>query len=108
MRRHNTCGYRPGDFLRICDDCGTKQYASNTQKKWNGMIVCRACFETRNPQDFVRARHDNQRVPEPRPEYTGARLRIDITHITIDNTDIKIDQKGDRFLDTNEVTAADL
>ncbi len=101
--------YRAGDFLRICDDCGRKRHASDTAKKWNGMIVCRdTCWEARNPQDFVRATHDSQLVPEPRPEYAGERLRIDITHLTIDNADVDIDQQGDRFLDTNEVTSSDL
>ncbi len=109
MSRHrNRSGYIPGDFYRICDLSGMKVRASDTVKLWNGLIVKRDWFESRNEQDFVRATHDNQRVPDPRPENTGSRLNIDITHILIDSTVVDIDQQGDRFLDSNEVTAADL
>lgn len=61
-------GYVAGDFWRICDRCGFKYRASQTQKTWDGLWVCRADFETRHPQDFVRGRKDIQNVPEPRPE----------------------------------------
>jgi hypothetical protein len=108
MRRRRSNSYRPGDFYRICDLSGKKVRASETVKLWNGLIVARDWYEERNPQDFVRARHDNQRVPDPRPENNASRLRIDMTGIRIDNTDIRIDQKGDKFLDVNEVTREDL
>ena len=58
---------RPGDFLRIDDRSGFAVYASETRKEWNGAIVHRRSFEARHPQDFVRARADRQRVPDPRP-----------------------------------------
>lgn len=101
-------GYRAGDFLRVCDVCGFVFYASETRKRWDGMIVCEPDFESRHPQDFVRGTIDRQTVPDPRPEYTGARIPIDIYSLTVDDTSVDIDQQGDRFLDTNEVTAADL
>lgn len=102
-------GYRAGEFLRICDRCGFRRYASDTRKEWTGLFVCAdTCFEARHPQDFVRGTIDRQTVPDPRPEYTGARIPIDIYSLTIDDTSVDIDQQGDRFLDTNEVTAADL
>ncbi len=100
--------YRPGDHYKICDLSGLKVRASDTVKLWNGLIVKRDWFEARNPQDFVRGVADRQRVSDPRPENTGARLKIDMTGLTIDNTDIPIDQQGDVFLDVNEVTANDL
>lgn len=60
--------YRPGDFLRDCDRCGSTVYASETRKQWDGLIVCSiGCFEERHPQDFVRGRVDRQNVPDPRP-----------------------------------------
>lgn len=60
--------YRPGDFLRDCDRCGSTVYASETAKQWDGLIVCMdGCFEERHPQDFVRGRVDRQTVPDPRP-----------------------------------------
>jgi hypothetical protein len=63
-----TSGYIPGDFWRICDVCGFKYRASQTSKRWDGLMVCREDFETRHPQDFVRGRKDRQTVPDARPE----------------------------------------
>lgn len=60
--------YVPGDFKRICDVCGFVYRASETRKRWDGLIVCMADFEQRHPQDFVRGRKDRQNVPDPRPE----------------------------------------
>ena len=101
--------FRSGEWLRICDRCGFRRYASETRKEWTGLIVCAdTCWEERHPQDFVRGVHDRQRVPDPRPEYKGAQIPIDVYHLTIDSTVERIDQRGDRFLDTNEVAASDL
>lgn len=60
--------YIPGDYWRICAVCGFKCRASQTSKRWDGLIVCEADFETRHPQDFVKGRLDRQNVPNPRPE----------------------------------------
>lgn len=61
--------YKPGDFNRICDRCGFKRKASDTQEEWNGLIVCAdGCFEHRQPQDFVRGCYDDQRVNKARPD----------------------------------------
>ncbi len=60
--------YRSGDHYVICDVCGFKLHASATQKRWDGLRVCRADYESRHPQDYVRGRRDRQRVPDPRPE----------------------------------------
>lgn len=65
-------GYRAGDHWRICDECGWKVRASETRKRWDGLIVCLPDFEMRHPQDFVRGRADRQRVASPRPDPTPA------------------------------------
>ena len=62
-----TDGYRPGSFKRDCEVCGFTYYAEDTFKRWDGLIVCEADFETRHPQDFVRGRVDHQSVPDARP-----------------------------------------
>lgn len=62
--------YRPGDNWVICDLSGLKVRRSDTVKQWNGLIVKRDWAEPRNPQDFVRGIHDQQTVPNPRPEPT--------------------------------------
>lgn len=101
-------GYIAGDFWRICDSCGFKMRQSQTAKRWDGLIVCRAtCFEDRHPQEFVQGIADRQAVTDPRP-VPLERLRLDITNLTIDDTFNTIDQIGDHFLDANEVTADDL
>lgn len=61
-------GYRPGDFWRVCDACGFYYRASETRKRWDGLIVCDFDYEERHPQDFVRGVKDRQNVPDPRPE----------------------------------------
>ena len=72
--------YKPGDFWRICDVCGFRYRASETKKRWDGMIVCDEDFEQRHPQDFVRGVADRQRVPDPRPEPTDTFLSVgDVT-----------------------------
>lgn len=59
--------YVPGDFYRIDDRTGFKTRASRTRKEWTGMIVDKARWEARQPQDFVKGVTDNQNVPDPRP-----------------------------------------
>lgn len=60
--------YRSGDHYRICDECGFKVRASETRKRWDGMIVCHKDWEPRHPQDGVRGRRDKQAVKNARPE----------------------------------------
>lgn len=76
--------YIPGDYYVLCDECGFKVRSSQTRRRWDNKRVCLKDWETRHPQDFVRGRHDRQRVPNPRPE------------------------PSDVFLNENDVTADDL
>ena len=57
-----------GKWWVQCDRCGFKYKNDQVKKEWNGLIVCEPCFETRHPQDFVRAVKDDQRVEFTRPE----------------------------------------
>jgi len=59
--------YTSGDWNLICDVCSVKIKASKTKRRWDGFQVCPSCFETRHPQDFVRARQDKISVPFTRP-----------------------------------------
>jgi hypothetical protein len=36
--------------------------------QWDGLRVCKDCFEVRQPQDFVRGVKDEQSVPIARPD----------------------------------------
>jgi hypothetical protein len=62
--------YKKGSWNIICDVCGKKLKAYQTFRRWDGFIVCKEDYETRHPQDFVKARIDKQSVPFSRPEST--------------------------------------
>jgi hypothetical protein len=73
-----------GTWNVICDQCGVKRKADQVCKRWDGLVVCTpatrpGCFEHRQPQDFVRARIDDQTVPFKRPESTDQ--FVDVTYI---------------------------
>lgn len=57
-----------GDHNAICDVCGFKCKRSQMKKRWDGAIVCKADFETRHPQDLIKARPERQGVKDARPE----------------------------------------
>lgn len=60
--------YEPGDHNAACSMCGRKMKASWLEKNWQGMFRCPEHNESRQPQDFVRARPDNMSVPWAQPE----------------------------------------
>lgn len=65
MPNHNY--YAPGLFNFVCDECGLVFKSSEGILRWDGAWVDARCFETRQPQDFVRAVPDNQSTPWARP-----------------------------------------
>ena len=69
--------YKSGGWNCICDRCGQKKKASEVQQEWTGFIVCTTCFETRHPQDFVRARQDKISVPFTRPRPVDVFVIVD-------------------------------
>ena len=60
-----------GEWNVTCDVCSKKIKAHEAKQRWDGFIVCEQDYETRQPQDFVRARQDKISVPfqRPIPEY---------------------------------------
>lgn len=61
-------GRWPGTWAAICDRCGFR-YASDLLKEdWQGLRLCRKCYEPRHPQEFVRGVPDNPAPPWTRPE----------------------------------------
>ena len=58
----------PGDYNVICDVCGFKLKRSQTRKRWDGLLVCDADWESRQPQDFVRGIPRRLRQLDMRPE----------------------------------------
>lgn len=58
-------GYKPGNHWVECEVCGCDIRAFDIKLRWDGLRVCPDDWETRHPQDFVRARHDDIRAKEP-------------------------------------------
>ena len=77
--------YVKGDWTAICDACGRKFKASALRKRWDGSMVCRDDFESRHPQDFVRAVSDTQVAPwirdEPADTFVDIYVPLDIVAI---------------------------
>lgn len=63
-----------GDWKAICDQCGRQTMASKMTKRWDGLMVhadpAEGCFETRHPQDLIRAPKPEKPIPWSRPEAT--------------------------------------
>lgn len=59
--------YASGQFNVTCDICSKKIKSGIMKQRWDGFLVCPSCFETRHPQDFVRARQDKISIPFSRP-----------------------------------------
>jgi hypothetical protein len=57
-----------GEWNAICKVCGFKFKSSEMRKRWDGLMVCKEDYETRNPQDFIRAPKEDTSVPWTRPE----------------------------------------
>ena len=38
-----------GNYNVICDRCGQKNKRDNCQKEWNGLLVCKRCWEPKHP-----------------------------------------------------------
>lgn len=60
--------YASGQWNFICDQCGKKFKSSQMRKQWDGLEVCKKCFDYRHPQDFVKGVKDTQSVPVTRPD----------------------------------------
>lgn len=56
-----------GDYNVICDRCGFKYKASECKMEWDNLFVCSPCWETKQPQYFIKGVADKQTVPLARP-----------------------------------------
>lgn len=57
-----------GAWKAVCDRCGFIYLNHQLAQDWQGLRVCRGCFETRHPHDFVQGKSDRQNPPWVRPE----------------------------------------
>ena len=52
-----------GDWLVVDAESGFVHYGSEMRKRWDGFYVHKSNYETRNPQEFVRAERHDESVP---------------------------------------------
>jgi hypothetical protein len=68
--------YYHGQWKVICDVCGWRFPSSQILKRWDGLLVCHADYETDHPQKHIRAINDPKPVPSDwirrEPEITYA------------------------------------
>jgi hypothetical protein len=62
-RRHKV-----GDWLVTDDESGIVHYRSEVTERWDGLYVRRDQYETRQPQEFVKAKTDPKAVKPIRPD----------------------------------------
>jgi len=59
--------HRIGDYLIVDDESGLTIYASQARKLWDGTMRHFKSYETRHPQEFVRAKSDPKPLMDVRP-----------------------------------------
>lgn len=59
--------YRPGKWKAICDSCGFEFFNDELRDRWDGFKVCKADWEPRHPQEFLRNVPEST-IPWSRPE----------------------------------------
>lgn len=75
----------PGDWNVVTDCCGRTRKFSECLKQWDGLIVCPDHYDPRHPLDFIKATHDDQRVPVARPQSTAQYLVNSEGTVSTDN-----------------------
>lgn len=68
--------YKRGSYNAVCDICGFEYKSDELRKNWKGLMVCRSDYETRHPQEFIRARHEDTSVPWSRPEPADIEINV--------------------------------
>lgn len=60
--------YLSGQWNVTCDVCSKKIKSSEAKHRWDGLIVCPACWEQRHPLDFIRSKAEYEKpIPYQRP-----------------------------------------
>jgi len=78
--------YKPKVWNAYCDSCGFKFKSDQLVKRWDGMMVDRACWEPRQPQDFLRAVKETSNIlPWTRPDTDGISVGPNYVTLYIDN-----------------------
>ena len=107
--------HKPGDYNMVCDRSGQTFPASEMRREWTGMWVHESYWEPRHPQDFVRGRADDQKVPVSRPDVDPVSLLVTASAsgtsssatITIVSADIGSQKHCSRLVLTLSMTSYD-
>lgn len=67
-------GWRPHDWLVIDDESGLTIRASESVRRWDGLIVRKDQDERPHPQWFIRSRNDPKPAPFVRNQPPAARI----------------------------------
>ena len=64
--------YKPKVWNAYCDSYGFKFKSDQLMRRWDGLMVDKACWEPRQPQDLLRAvRETSNNLPWSRPDGPG-------------------------------------
>ena len=85
--------HRLGDWLMIDEESGHVGYRSEMSEIWNGTFRRKKSFETRQPQEFIKARSDPRALTQVRSEQPYP-VANDITPLCIGLTNIRTNTNG--------------
>ena len=60
--------WQSGRWLVIDDESGLTHYSDEVIRLWDGSYRRKDQYETRHPQEFIRAKNDPQPIPFVRPD----------------------------------------
>jgi hypothetical protein len=60
--------WKRGSWNAICDSCSFKYKSSVLKKRWDGLMVCKDCWEQRHPMDFLKVPVEKLNIPWSRHE----------------------------------------
>ena len=61
-------GWRSGRHLVVDDESGKVLWDDQVRKRWDGALVESSQYETRHPQEFVKAKQDPYPLKDTRPD----------------------------------------
>jgi hypothetical protein len=79
--------HRVGDWLMLDDESGAVHYRSDMRKIWDGTWRHKSMFETRQPQEFIKARNDPRALRHVRPEPVFASVQSTVA-FKVGNTNV--------------------
>ena len=82
-------GWRVGRHLVVDDESGLTYYDDEVRKVWDGSIRHKSQFETRHPQEFVKAKKDPFPLKEVRPDVT-METPANFVGVFVENTTVPV------------------